>query len=66
MSFSDPVTEKQLDYIYRLIKQGWISIEDFPSKRSYYRKKTLTRFDADHIIRVGRERKEKRYDNLYP
>jgi hypothetical protein len=66
MSYSDLITQDQLDYIYILIRQGWLSKEDFPTSKSYYRKKTLTRGEADQLIKKGCYEKNYRRNSYTP
>lgn len=66
MSYSDPITNDQLDYIYRLIEDGWLGIVDFPTSKSYYRKKTLNRGQADQLIKQGCSEKNYRRNSDTP
>lgn len=59
MAYDDPVTEKQLDYIYKLIEANLLGIVDFPTSKSYYRKKTLARYQADGLIKLACRRRQK-------
>ena len=59
MSYSDPISQKQLEYIYILIKEGWIDKSDFASSKDYYRKKNMCRYTGNELIKLGCYRREK-------
>ena len=62
-----PSTEDQLDYVRQLIKNGWLTKDDFKTTREYFRKKTMTAHRADELIKRGKARREAQQRNLiYP
>lgn len=54
----DPrATVKQVEYIKILCRDSWLFQKDFPNRRSYHRKRTLTELQADQLIKLGCERR---------
>lgn len=57
MSYGDPITPKQLDYIYRLVDLGLLFEDDFPAG-TYRKKRLLCRSDGNSLIRRAKWRLE--------
>jgi len=55
----DPMaTDKQIDYVRLLCREAWLFKADFPSPQSFYRKRNLTRNQADALIKLGKKRRQ--------
>ena len=51
-------TDKQVDCLRKLCRQGWLSRGDFPSDRKYRRKRELGRDMASSLIALGIDRRK--------
>ena len=57
------ISEKQLTLIYWLTKEKYLFKDDF-RKPTFHRKRQLTSFEADKLIRMGKERQKDLTDHI--